>query len=392
MTIQWGKGSGANVNLTFSGNVALNGTRILNAGELDDDIALAFGVFIPDEHTAGLWHLDGNGLDAGPNGNDLTNNGVIWETTDPWVGTGEGIFDGSSYLYCADTDSLSITGAMTLEAWAATGALSTGLYIIVSKYWSAAFSYYLGIYQNRVRALVNPLGESTHDNCFRDSDIVLDNNTRYHIAMVFEPGSRLDVYINGELHNGALTGDIPSQIADTTANFEVGSRNGGEYCWLGKIDEVRLSSVARYLTEFSPHRYEDGTVTLRHSLTDSMRLTAIDWDGAFGASYGYVTQVEVYSGGQWRVVASDPAGLTPPITGLEYMVSGPDILRFTLVPKQDTLQSETPIVDWVLVNLEPLTRPARRHLQFSCEQSIIAVTSRRSEIRVTTSRKELGVK
>jgi hypothetical protein len=86
-----------------------------------------------------------------------------------------------------------------------------------------------------------------------------------HLALSFD-GARVRFFVGGSLHsqvatrNPLLTGAAPLLVG-----AQPDSRNRPSSMFKGRIDELRLSSVARYTRAFSPRRYlkdDDNTVLL----------------------------------------------------------------------------------------------------------------------------------
>jgi len=58
----------------------------------------------------------------------------------------------------------------------------------------------------------------------------------------------LDIYVNGILDNGVLSGTVPAAQVNSTQNVNIGRRIGGYY-FQGIIDEVRIYNRAISATE-----------------------------------------------------------------------------------------------------------------------------------------------
>jgi hypothetical protein len=70
---------------------------------------------------------------------------------------------------------------------------------------------------------------------------VLNPNVWNHVAFTYD-GTTLRTYVNGKLdRENKLGGDL--EVAD--APFTIGSFKGESYFWLGMIDEVSISDIAR---------------------------------------------------------------------------------------------------------------------------------------------------
>ena len=73
-------------------------------------------------------------------------------------------------------------------------------------------------------------------------------NVWYYVAGVYNAAARtLDIYVNGVLDNGVLTGTIPASQVNAPVNVYIGKRTspyGGGYCFNGIIDDVRIYNRA----------------------------------------------------------------------------------------------------------------------------------------------------
>ncbi|MFO0905522.1 MAG: protein kinase [Pirellulales bacterium] len=84
-----------------------------------------------------------------------------------------------------------------------------------------------------------------------------------HLAAVFN-GKELRFYANGELR-GTRSLELPAD--NTSLDFAIGAFDKGDWPFVGLIDEVRISSIARYEGDFvPPRRFEpdENTLALYH--------------------------------------------------------------------------------------------------------------------------------
>ena len=75
----------------------------------------------------------------------------------------------------------------------------------------------------------------------------LQTNTWYHVAGVYNAQARtLDVYVNGVLDNGTLSGTVPAAQSNSTYNVHIAQRTGnpGTFNFQGVIDEVHIFNRA----------------------------------------------------------------------------------------------------------------------------------------------------
>ena len=80
----------------------------------------------------------------------------------------------------------------------------------------------------------------------RYSTVVRSLNVWYHVAGVYNAAARtLDIYVNGVLNNGTLTGTIPASQQNSSVNVNIGRRSGGTgFYFNGIIDDVRIYNRA----------------------------------------------------------------------------------------------------------------------------------------------------
>jgi len=158
----------------------------------------------------------------------------------------------SSYVNLGNPALLKLTGSMTLEAWVlATGNPADDGQIIAKSDsgstttgWQFKTSPDTGVRTFGVG--VSPNGSSIVQ---RFSKTVPVLNTWYHVAGVYNASARtLDVYVNGVLDDGVLSGSVPSAQFDPNLSVLIGKRSGG-YNFMGTIDEVRIYNRALSQTE-----------------------------------------------------------------------------------------------------------------------------------------------
>jgi len=80
----------------------------------------------------------------------------------------------------------------------------------------------------------------------RYSTTVRSLNVWYHVAGVYNASAQtLDIYVNGVLDNGTLSGTIPASQINSAVNVNIGRRSGGSgYYFNGVIDDVRIYNRA----------------------------------------------------------------------------------------------------------------------------------------------------
>ncbi len=103
-----------------------------------------------------------------------------------------------------------------------------------------------------VRTAAVQIGSNGSDSIQRYSNTVLATNTWYHVAGVYDATARtLNIYINGVLDNGVLSGTVPAAQTDTNVNVNIAQRAGlpGTFNFQGRIDEVHIFNRALSASE-----------------------------------------------------------------------------------------------------------------------------------------------
>jgi len=153
------------------------------------------------------------------------NTGAI--TGASWVRTPGGLwclsFDGTDdCVDCGNDDSLDVNGSLALELWIKTSI--GGSKRVLSKIDAASTKW---TYDLQVGYFaVSPNGTTI---CERAVGTSLADNVWHHLVAVFIPSLNLDIYVDGKLCNGSLTGSIPASLQSNDASCYLGRRAGGDY-------------------------------------------------------------------------------------------------------------------------------------------------------------------
>jgi hypothetical protein len=197
---------------------------------------------MPDD-LVGYWPLDegaGDGAeDKSGNSNDADIMGNV-EWVDGRFGSALEFFgSGGSTFIVQDSESLKITGPLTIEAWFYP-MLDSQKGGIITKYKGAGDNrgYMIDIYDRNLRFILSEDGT-------RDTNITVSTQNWkaeewYHVAGVFD-GSVMYFYLNGTLigKQNKTTGINP-----TTSPLELGN-SWEEKVFTGIIDEVRIWNTAK---------------------------------------------------------------------------------------------------------------------------------------------------
>jgi Concanavalin A-like lectin/glucanases superfamily len=171
--------------------------------------------------------------------------------------TGEALnFDGTNdYVNCTNLAALNGTAKFTGEAWITT-TVGTGNRMIMGK----GDDFHIAIFgTNNIHCRVK---NGTDAYGYTTSNPLASLNTWIHVACVYDGSltgnaNRLKIYINGTLQTLTFSGTIPATVATNTSTLKLGAyglSTGTAQYWSGKIDEVRLWSVARTQTEIQTNR------------------------------------------------------------------------------------------------------------------------------------------
>ena len=175
---------------------------------------------------------------AGASGNG--NVGAIANAT--WATTGKYgkalSFDGSTArVNVANSASLQLTSAMTMEAWANPAAVTNAWQDVIYK---GDDNYYLEATSDRTR---RPAGGAIIGGSYGEATgtAALTANTWAHLALTYD-GTTVRLYVNGnQVASTAKTGTIRT----STNQLQIGGDSiYGQY-FQGLIDEVRVFNVAR---------------------------------------------------------------------------------------------------------------------------------------------------
>jgi hypothetical protein len=159
-------------------------------------------------------------------------------------------FDGStSYVSIGNSGTLHFPYGFTFSSWVRT--TSSASQIIFSRYTNdgTGVAFYFGVGNvtaGKVNINVDSDGSCASAGTINRTSLTSVNDGKWHyVATVFDPGKRLDVYVDGHLDNDALSGTIPSASALCSAIAEIGSGNktgGGVRTayFNGLMDELKV--------------------------------------------------------------------------------------------------------------------------------------------------------
>jgi glucose/arabinose dehydrogenase/PKD repeat protein len=160
-------------------------------------------------------------------------------------------FGGSSYVNLGNPTSLKLTGSMTLSAWINISANPFDDAAIVAKLGTAGWQLKTSPDTGKRTAAIQ-ISSNGSNSIQRYSATPLATNVWHHIAGVYDAVARtLNIYVNGVLDNGLLSGTVPAAQVDANFNANIGQRTGmpGTYNFQGRIDEVHVFNRALSASE-----------------------------------------------------------------------------------------------------------------------------------------------
>jgi hypothetical protein len=202
-------------------------------------------------NSRGIWSFDeGRGTvasDSSGNANDgVIHGGAVWIAGK--IGTALDFNGMNSYVEVPDSDSLDITGKLTLEAWIRPRSL-IDRQVIVCKYnhTNLSSSYYLGIggtlgtitYMNKIYFALTYDGNHYYAMV---SNVNITVNAWTHVAATMN-GTRMSIYINGV--KDATRTYPPGNTYAGTSKLRIGCylpEFGYARVFNGTIDEVRVAA------------------------------------------------------------------------------------------------------------------------------------------------------
>ncbi len=243
-SVSFGNAGAKSTTATFS----VAGTYVLRLTASDGSLQSSDDVTIEvapapssgsEDGLVGHWAMDGNGADT----SGLGNNGTPIGSTSYGAGRiSSALFlsSNSSRLEVPDSNSLDVTGAITISAWIRPE--SSGTQYVISKKGKGSIDGYELSLSNQGRVFVR-FNEDSSGNSYR-----VDSSTRFptngqtwmHVVATYD-GSTIKLYINGQLE-GSQNANF--KIGTNDLPLSIGSGQDGYRGMAGAIDDVRIYSRA----------------------------------------------------------------------------------------------------------------------------------------------------
>ncbi len=249
--VSFGNAGATSTTATFSqaGTYVLRLTANDGSLQSSDDVTIHVAAAPSSGSEDGLvghWAMDGNGVDA----SGMGNNGTPIGSTSYGAGRISSallLASSGSRLEVPDSNSLDVTGAVTISAWIRPEA--SGTQYVISKKGKGSTDGYEVSLSNSGSVFVR-FNEDSSGNTYRvDSSTRFSTNgqTWMHVVATYD-GSTIKLYINGQLE-GSKNANF--QIGTNDLPLSIGSGENGYRGMQGGIDDVRIYSRALSADEVS---------------------------------------------------------------------------------------------------------------------------------------------
>ena len=235
-----------------------------------------------------------NLLDITTNNNDLTNVNTVAEVTTalPFAqSTIAADFEAGSsqYLYAADSASLSMTGAFTIECWVKPESLpANGTFMALVTKWrdggANQSSYYFGVYNNAGTyrlVLYTSSDGAAADGIFQDWTVSV--GTWYHVTTTHAADGTVQFFVDGsqigvdQAGTGAVF-DGNAAVAIAAARHDIAANEFFD----GVMDDVRVWNDVRTSVELS------GNYNIELAGTESNLVAYWPFETELGQSSGFM--------------------------------------------------------------------------------------------------------
>jgi hypothetical protein len=277
--------------------------RVSNIARYTSNFTPSTQPFVNDANTLLLIHADGTNnstVFVDDNGTTSRYKLQTLPVNDVVISTAQSKFGGSSALFDGDGDHLitynfpndDIVGDFTLELWArfdilpATQTIGGGAYMMIYNCTTAPYIFVANNGSNNPQV---SLGFDPDYPNYIHTGKTISTNTWYHIAVVRSNGI-IRCYWDGSDMGSPSTGDTANLAKHNPFESQImwGKWHNTRGVWDGYMDEIRISKVARYTSNFTPSAsaftLDDNTLLLLH-MDGENNSTVFTDDATVGKRY-----------------------------------------------------------------------------------------------------------
>ena len=214
-------------------------------------VATTVAAHTNDSDTSFLYHMDDNTDSAGTGETITLAGGASFSTAQKKFGTKSLYIDGqnNSYAYAGNNNDFQPgAGALTVECWVYGQNGGGGAYQgVVGRWWTDGNIFDLRYASGDISA-----NWGVHDTtAMRNGGVDLSNNTWYHLAWTRDGSGDNNLWLDG-VNKLNWTNSNTMNLGTKSLLFGV-TNSPTDYIFEGYIDEVRLSTVERYTSTFTPN-------------------------------------------------------------------------------------------------------------------------------------------
>jgi len=230
-------------------------------------VGLSYGVggyeYISDANTLGLWHMNDGLADSSPNKFDGAVEGKTAWGEEGWKKGGTPgksfSFDGSTVINLGNQKKLITPDAITVEAWVYPKDL-TGWHLVCCNWGGAE----VGAFHFGCEGAIPKFHITTSQGTgFAASADALKVEQWYHLAGTYD-GNTIQIYVDGKMTGETKYG---GKLIDNKMDVTIGSKHSREYKWIGFLDEVKISNIAKTADKLSANLSGPASVSSIQSLT-----------------------------------------------------------------------------------------------------------------------------
>ncbi len=225
-------------------------------------------------------------------------------TTTPKFGTACGTFDGTTdYLTIPNDADFDLSdGTWTIDFWAKFTGTVDGTYTIYSR--ATGANDYIRIVIERLidkNSILLTVKATTIVVSVGTAYDIFQNNVWNHFEIV-QNGTYYYIFVNGIIANQASDAQSPASYAGEITY--IGAISDGTLAYKGKLDEFRVSNVARHTSSFTPNGMAYPTSTCQAYIASTRPIKGVKFYIGTANTAVSSASVKYWSNGSWNEVSS----------------------------------------------------------------------------------------